>query len=268
MGIIHGWVDSVFADMLCKMGQFLQKSDAFVVNSVEELEPAVMEDLKLKIKKILNIGSFRLKRSSPNLHLKDPSGSIAWLDKQENGTVAYIGFGTTATLPPEEMKALAEALEETKIPFIWSLKEKIQTHLPQGFLERNTTGKIVPWAPQVEILNHKSIGVFLSHCGWSSVVESMSAGVPIIGRPFLGDQQLNSSLVQDIFKIGVRVNGDCFTKDSTITALELVLKKEEGKKMKDESMFYKNLVLQAKEPNGSATVNFQTLVQFIGGESV
>lgn len=43
-----------------------------------------------------------------------------------------------------------------------------------GLLVRN-------WAPQLEILAHKSTGAFLSHCGWNSVLESLSQGIPING---------------------------------------------------------------------------------------
>lgn len=262
-GVVHGRLDSPFSNMLYKMGQVIHKSDALTVNSIEEFDPPVMEDLKLKFKNVLNVGPFRLTSST---NFQDTHGCIPWLDNHQTGTVAYIGFGTGATPQPVELKALAEALEATNTPFIWSLKDSMKPHLPEGFLERTSrdeTGKIVPWAPQVQILSHESVGVFLSHCGWGSVMESIIAGVPIIGRPFLGDQQLNACMVEKVLKIGVRIDGDCFTKDSTIRVLELVLKQEQGQRVKDQIMFYKKLALEAAKPNGSATINFQTLVQII-----
>ena len=54
------------------------------------------------------------------------------------------------------------------------------------------------WAPQTKILEHPSIGGFVSHCGWSSVMESMKFGVPIIAVPVHFDQPLNNRLVEEV----------------------------------------------------------------------
>ncbi|KAF8396484.1 hypothetical protein HHK36_018107 [Tetracentron sinense] len=78
----------------------------------------------------------------------------------------------------------------------------IDEALPQGFLNRiGDRGMVVEgWAPQTKILEHSSIGGFVSHCGWSSTVEGMRYGVPIIALPIHLDQPLNARLAT---KIGV-----------------------------------------------------------------
>jgi UDP:flavonoid glycosyltransferase YjiC (YdhE family) len=63
------------------------------------------------------------------------------------------------------------------------------------------------WAPQTKILEHPSIGGFVSHCGWSSVMESMKFGVPIIAVPVHLDQPLNARLVEEV-GVGVEVKRD------------------------------------------------------------
>ena len=64
--------------------------------------------------------------------------------------------------------------------------------LPKGFEERvKGRGKICEWAPQVEVLRHKAIGGFVSHCGWNSAMDSISAGVPLIGCPRESEQRTN-----------------------------------------------------------------------------
>lgn len=263
-GVVFGKLESPFSVMLYKMGQTLHRADALPMNSFEELDPPIVEDLRSKFKNVLNVGPFNLTSPPPTANLPDTYDCIPWLDKRGKRTVAYIGFGTVATPPPDELKALAEALEATNTPFIWSLKDNMKPHLPDGFLERTSEmGKIVAWAPQVQILGHESVGVFLNHCGWNSVMESITAGVPIIVRPFFGDHQLNTWMVEKVWKIGVRIEGGCFTKDSTVRALDLVLKQEQGKKLKDQIVFYEKLAFQAVEPNGSSTMNFESLVQII-----
>ena len=48
------------------------------------------------------------------------------------------------------------------------------------------------WTPQQSILNRNNTIVFLSHCGMSSVSESVFFGVPLICMPFFGDQPSNA----------------------------------------------------------------------------
>lgn len=68
--------------------------------------------------------------------------------------------------------------------------------LPKGFLERTKgIGKVIGWAPQVAILSHKSVGGFVSHCGWNSILESVYFGVPIATWPLYAEQQMNAFLL-------------------------------------------------------------------------
>ncbi|CAN0920274.1 UDP-glucosyltransferase 29 [Linum grandiflorum] len=78
--------------------------------------------------------------------------------------------------------------------------------LPLGFLDRvGEKGLVVQgWAPQQAILAHDSVGGFVSHCGWSSVMESMWYGVPIVAMPMQLDQPLNARLLEEI-GVGVEV---------------------------------------------------------------
>ncbi|CAL8138518.1 unnamed protein product [Prunus armeniaca] len=56
--------------------------------------------------------------------------------------------------------------------------------LPEGFLDRTAKiGKVIGWAPQVDILAYSSIGGFVSHCGWNSMLESLWYGVPVATWP-------------------------------------------------------------------------------------
>ncbi|KAA8539171.1 hypothetical protein F0562_025863 [Nyssa sinensis] len=131
---------------------------------------------------------------------------IQWLDKKDEFSTVFVSFGTEYFMSKEEMEEVAHGLELSKVNFIWVIRftvgEEITVDeaLPEGFLERvRERGMVVEgWAPQAKILGHSSTGGFLSHCGWSSIMESMNFGVPIIGMPMHLDQPLNTRLVEEV----------------------------------------------------------------------
>ncbi|XP_059286476.1 kaempferol 3-O-beta-D-galactosyltransferase-like [Lycium ferocissimum] len=262
-GVVSGDLQSPFSVMLHKMGKTIGNGTAIPVNSFEELDPPIVQDLKSKFNHFLNVGPFNLTSPPLSANNIDKNGCIEWLDNQEPNSVVYIGFGTVATPPPNELKAMAEALEEIKIPFLWSIKENFMSHFPKGFLENTSEyGKIVPWAPQVQVLEHSSTGVFINHGGCNSVLESIASGVPIICRPFFGDHHLNSWMVEKVWRIGVKIEGGVFTKSNTMVALDLVLSKNR-EELKEQIGMYKDLALKAVGPSGSSTQNFKKLVEII-----
>lgn len=64
------------------------------------------------------------------------------------------------------------------------------------------------WAPQVEVLGHKSTGGFVSHCGWNSILESLWYGVPIVTWPLYAEQQVNAFLIARDLGLGVELRLD------------------------------------------------------------
>lgn len=140
------------ARTIYNMVQKLPKSTAVVLNSFEEIDPDITSDLKSKLKHFLNIGPSILYTQVPT-NPDDENGCLPWLEKQNSSkSVIYISFGTVASPPPNEIAALAEALEACQFPFLWTMKDHVKKSLPEGFLERTSeSGKIVPWAPQLQV---------------------------------------------------------------------------------------------------------------------
>ncbi|XP_059317567.1 beta-D-glucosyl crocetin beta-1,6-glucosyltransferase-like isoform X1 [Lycium ferocissimum] len=133
---------------------------------------------------------------------------IKWLGKHKEHSTVYVSFGSEYFLTKEEMEEVAYGLELSNVNFIWIVKFprgeeqeviKLEEALPQGFLERiGERGRIVEgWAPQARILKHQSIGAFVTHCGWNSILESIEFSVPIIALPmnFYSDQPMNARLI-------------------------------------------------------------------------
>nr|KYP70991.1 Cytokinin-O-glucosyltransferase 1 [Cajanus cajan] len=161
-----------------------------------------------------------------------------WLDLHQPKSVLYVCFGSLCNLIPSQLVELALALEDTKRPFVWVIREgsKFQELekwiMEEGFEER-TKGRgliIRGWAPQVLILSHPAIGGFLTHCGWNSTLEGISAGVPLITWPLFGDQFLNEKLITQVLKIGVSVGVEIPMKWGEEEKVGLQVKKEDIKK--------------------------------------
>nr|DAD42525.1 TPA_asm: hypothetical protein HUJ06_000755 [Nelumbo nucifera] len=261
-GILIGNLESPFNRMLHRMGQMLPRAAAVFINSFEELEPATMEDMKSKLKKCFTVGPFTILAPPPSG--PDETGCLAWLDRQKPRSVVYLGFGSVITPRPPELTVLAEGLEASGAPFLWSIGDNVKAQLPVGFIERTQDrGMLVSWAPQRRVLDHAAVAVFISHGGWNSVVESISSAVPLICRPFFGDQRLNARLVSGVWGIGVTIRGGVFTREGLMDALDLILSKDEGKKMREEGGTLRELARKAVGPEGSSTLYFNALLEIV-----
>ncbi|CAN1748767.1 UDP-glycosyltransferase 91A1 [Linum perenne] len=121
-----------------------------------------------------------------------------WLDEQERGSVVYVAFGSEAKPSSDELTEIAAGLELSGQPFFWVLRSP-DAELPEGFEERMKGNGVVwrGWAPQVKILGHDSVGGLLTHSGWSSVVEALQFGRPLVLLTFYADQGLNATLLRE-----------------------------------------------------------------------
>ncbi|XP_009795659.1 UDP-glycosyltransferase 91A1-like [Nicotiana sylvestris] len=164
----------------------------------------------------------------------------AWLDMQQKGSVVYIAFGSETKPSQDELTIIALGLELSNLPFFWVFRQQRGCadseviELPEQFEERtNGRGFIcTSWAPQLKILNHESIGGFLTHSGWSSVIEAVQFEKPLILLPFLADQGMICSHLTEK-KLGYPIFRNeldgSFTKECVAESLRLVIVEEKGK---------------------------------------
>ncbi|KAH9607357.1 hypothetical protein KSS87_020128 [Heliosperma pusillum] len=264
MGIVTGNLESSFSRMLHQMGLALPRASAVCISSCDELDPVVTNHLKTKFNKLLNVGPLSL-IMQPNSLTADPSSCLAWLDKQKgDNCVAYVSFGSVARPDATEIAALAQALEASHVKFLWSIKDHLKVHLPDGFIEKNKEkGMVAAWVPQAAVLAHKAVGVFITHFGHNSIMESVACEVPMIGRPFIGEQKLNGRLVEAVWGIGLVVEGGVFTKDGVIRSLDKILASAEGEKMRENIRGLRVLVDKAIGSDGSCNTNFKHLLDIV-----
>ncbi|KAJ4894281.1 UDP-glycosyltransferase 82A1 [Raphanus sativus] len=152
---------------------------------------------------------------------------LGWLQEQKPNSVIYISFGSwVSPIGESKIRTLALALEASGRPFIWALNRVWQEGLPPGFVNRvKNQGRIVPWAPQIEVLKSDSVGCYVTHCGWNSTMEAVASCRRLVCYPVAGDQFVNCRYIVDVWKIGVRISG--FGEKEVEDGLRKVMEDEE-----------------------------------------
>ncbi|XP_042501559.1 UDP-glycosyltransferase 74B1 [Macadamia integrifolia] len=188
-----------------------------------------------------------------------------WLEQKPAGSVAYVSFGSLVALTPKQMEEIAWGLKESGRHFLWVVKESEREKLPQGFIEATEEkGLVVTWCQQLELLAHKAIGCFVTHCGWNSTLEALCLGVPMVGVPKFADQYTNAKFIENVWGVGVRAKEE--DDKGTVGREELQLRLREvmdGKRsqeMRRNADKWRELAKKAVSKGGSSDNNINEFV--------
>ncbi|XP_049354076.1 zeatin O-xylosyltransferase-like [Solanum verrucosum] len=214
-------------------------------------------------------------------HVSDKRNKcLDWLDNQPPRSVLYVSFGSSTTFSDKEVMELAMGLERSKQKFVWVLRdgdrgnifseEARRFELPDGFEERvEGVGLVVrEWAPQLEILAHSSTGGFMSHCGWNSCIECITAGVPMAAWAMHSEQPLNAFFVTEILKTGLLVR-EWKNHEELVTAsaIEEVVRKlmasEEGDELRKRAEELGAAVRVSIEKGGASQLELDSFIAHI-----
>ncbi|XP_019164064.1 PREDICTED: zeatin O-glucosyltransferase-like [Ipomoea nil] len=221
--------------------------------------------------------------ANPNLNSKNPKNPnpcLDWLDEQPQSSVLYISFGTTTSMSEREVRELALGLEHSKQKFLWVLRDSDkgdifsgkprEIELPEGFEERvKGVGMVVrDWAPQPEILAHRSTGGFMSHCGWNSCMESITFGVPITAWPMHSDQPFNSFLVAQVLKTGLMVRewadrGEVVNSSAIENVVRRLMASEEGDEIRKRAQKLGENVRKSAQEEGVSQMELNSFIAHI-----
>nr|AAL57240.1 betanidin 6-O-glucosyltransferase [Cleretum bellidiforme] len=233
-------------DFLVKRGRRFRRSNGILVNTSNELESYAIQTLleqakDNKIPPVYPVGPILELNSKSRCGTKEDEevSIMRWLDEQPVNSVLFVCFGSMGTFDEDQVKEIANGLEQSGYCFLWSLRqpppegkatpseEAFLDTLPEGFVERTShKGKIIGWAPQVSILAHKAVGGFVSHCGWNSTLESLWFGVPMATWPISAEQQLNAFELVKEFGMAVEIRMD-FWRDCRKNTQSFVVTSEE-----------------------------------------
>lgn len=211
---------------------------------------------------------------------------LKWLDCQEQGSVVYACLGSICGLTAAQMAEVGLGLEASGKPFVWAVRggERSQglaawMEEEGGFSERTRgRGHVVRgWAAQLAILSHPAVGAFLTHCGWNSTVEGLSAGVPLVTCPLFAEQFLNEKLVVEVLGVGVSAGvesavrwgaeesaGLVVKRDNVKTAVQTALDGgEEGSRRRDMARQLRHSAKTAIRHGGSSFRDMDSLIHFV-----
>jgi len=123
---------------------------------------------------------------------------------------------------------------------------------PPGFTERTKErGLLVlkSWAPQVAVLNHDSVGGFVSHCGWNSVMEALWASVPVIVWPLFAEQKLIGAYLAWDLKLVLSVaesEGGFVTRDEFAGRVTELMCAEKGREVRERMAEMRNAAREGR----------------------
>ncbi|KAI3921632.1 hypothetical protein MKW92_018831 [Papaver armeniacum] len=282
----HLKLDSPFSEMLVKIRESEIKSYGVLVNSFYELEPAYADYYRNVMgRRAWQIGPVSLlnrntvdKAQRGKQSAVDEHYVLNWLDSKEPNSVLYICFGTSR-MNNAQLLEIAMALEDSSVSFVWVIRttgsNKDERFLPEGYEEKNgRKGMIIrEWAPQVLILDHPSVGGFMTHCGWNSTLEGVSAGVPMITWPLFAEQFHNEKLVTQVLKTGIPAGAGKWqqwleTKEVSVhkekieEAIQLLMGDgKEAKEMRRKAKELGEMARKAVEDGGSSYTEFTSLIE-------
>ncbi|XP_028792443.1 UDP-glycosyltransferase 87A1-like [Neltuma alba] len=179
----------------------VKQAQYLLINSIYCLEPQAIDILK----SIYSLPVYSIGPAIPffdmnNNHDTDGQNPnyIEWLNSQPRGSVLYISLGSFLSVSRQQVDELVAGVRESGVRFLWVARGD---NWKQDFGAR---GLVVSWCEQLKVLCHPSVGGFLSHCGWNSVLEATFAGVPILTFPIFFDQTPNSKQIVEDWKVGWR----------------------------------------------------------------
>lgn len=268
-------------------GKQMFKSAGIVVNTFEALEPNACKAIQERkcfpngpLPPIFCVGPLAMTGES-----RKENECLTWLDSQPSRSVLYLCFGSMGVFSSSQLKEMAIGLEKSGVRFLWAVRAPkedgqdkarktgsiapepcLESIFPEGFLDRTKDRgfMVKSWAPQLAILNHGSVGGFVTHCGWKSILEAVCAGVPMLGWPLYAEQKMNSVFLVEEMKVGLAVKLE--DEDDFVSAAELeervteLMNSKKGEALRERVKAVREAAVVAKSEGGSAYVAMEGLV--------
>ena len=210
-----------------------------------------------------------LSGAAPSIWAED-GFSNSWLSAHPPGSVLYIAYGSLTNVSEAELGNLIQGVQGSGVPFLWAVRPdqggapltalRAELNPETASPELLQHSRVIPWAPQLEVLNHPSVGAFLSHCGWNSILESVTAGVPILARAGgFAEQRMNAHYVAEVWKVGVRIEEGA-GEEEVARLVKEVMRQDADVRRRCEDL-RSSAMAAAGGPSGSSSRNYGVFVE-------
>ncbi|GKB45236.1 7-deoxyloganetin glucosyltransferase-like protein [Tanacetum coccineum] len=260
--------EDILINFLIRETSRSKSASAIVLNTFDELESDVLNELSSIYPRVYTIGplhtianslvnnDFQLLGSSL---WKEETECLEWLDSKEPNSVVYVNFGSITVITPEQLNEICWGLANSSQTFLWVIRPDLVSGncqiLQKEFMEATNDRRLLAsWCPQEKVLNHPSVGGFLTHSGWNSTLESICSGVPMICWPFFAEQQTNCWYSCNRWGIGMEMDSDVNRKQIEKLVRTLMVEKK-GEDMRRMARIWKK-----KSESSSSWSNIDNLI--------
>ncbi|KAA8518728.1 hypothetical protein F0562_016498 [Nyssa sinensis] len=250
----------------------VKRTDFIISNTVQELECETILALQQK-QPTFAVGPILPSNFSNNIvatSLLSESNCSQWLNNKPRESVLYVSFGSLANVTKSNIVEIAHGLLLSRVNFVWVLRHNIVSDeesycLPIGFEDEiKHRGLIVPWCSQIAVISHSSIGGFLTHCGWNSILESIWCTVPLLCFPVMTDQLTIRKLVVDDWRIGINLSEQkSINRKEVAEKINHLMSAKSGDELREEIKKVKRTLENAMKIDGSSQKNVNQFIKAI-----
>nr|UYE91547.1 putative glycosyltransferase [Anoectochilus roxburghii] len=251
-------------------------ADAIIINTFDELEARALTALQNLLPPIYTVGPLsllsrhaisndsRLAAITTSLW-KEEKKCLDWLDGKEIGSVVYVNFGSITVMTNQQLIEFAWGLTNSGYDFVWIVRPDLvkgeSAVLPPEFLEETKErGMTATWCAQEALLSHPAVGLFLTHSGWNSTVESLFCGVPMISWPFFAEQQTNCKYTCTDWGVGMEIDNNV-KRDEVESLIREMMAGDKGREFRERANEWKKSAAMAAGPNGRSLLNLNKMVK-------
>ncbi|XP_037451349.1 cyanohydrin beta-glucosyltransferase-like [Triticum dicoccoides] len=248
-------------------------SKAVVLNTLYELEKEVVDGLAAFFPPLYTVGPLALpEAASAGMDIsvwQEDAQCLAWLDKKKASSVVYVNFGSMHVMPAAQLREFALGLASCGFPFLWVKRPDVvdgeeEEQEAEELLAAVARGEglVVPWCAQPAVLKHKAVGLFLTHCGWNSVLEAVAAGQPLLCWPLFAEQSTNCRQVCEWWGNGAELPKE--VEHGAVSALlREMMEGELGREKRAKAAHWKAAAETATRGGGSSCRSLHRLLEHV-----